>query len=136
MDDFVQFRLAGTNQYGSMGIGLHNDASSERIYTLSEFVNKKIHAFAVGDYHSVLIASGCNCVDSIEGTSRGCLGQTQCNGGADVYAWGLNSHAQVSGFPTEEPIGVPKIIPYFNMNKNVAISHIAVSRSRCVAVSN
>ena len=31
---------------------------------------------------------------------------------------------------------MPKIIPYFNMNKNVAISHIAVSRSRCIAVSN
>ena len=92
-DDFVQFRLAGTNQNGSMGIGLHNEASRNRIYTLDEFRNKKIHAFAVGDYHSVLIASGCNCVDSIEGTARGCKGITQCNGGADVYSWGLNSHA-------------------------------------------
>ena len=68
--------MTGSNQNGSMGIGLHNDATRNRIYSLSEFVNKKVHAFAVGDYHSVLIASGCNCVDSIEGTARGCKGLT------------------------------------------------------------
>ncbi len=119
-----------------MGIGLHNISSPNKIYSLSEFVNKKIYAFAQGDYHSVLIASGCNCVDSIEGSAKGCKGQTECNGGADVYSWGLNSHSQVMGYPSEEPVGIPKIVPYFNMNKNVAISHLAVSRSRCIAVSN
>ena len=76
-----------------MGIGQHTEASRDYVYKLSEFTNKKIHAFAVGDYHSVLIASGCNCVDSIEGTARGCLGRDRCNGGADIYSWGLNSHS-------------------------------------------
>ena len=85
--------MAGTNEYGSMGLGLHTEASRDRIYTLSEFINKKVHAMAVGDYHAVLIAAGCNCVDSINGTARGCKGIDKCNGGADVYAWGLNSHA-------------------------------------------
>jgi len=76
-----------------MGIGKHNTALAERIYFLDEFTNKKIYAFAVGDYHSVLIASGCNCVDSIDGSAKGCKGQSHCNGGADVYSWGLNTHA-------------------------------------------
>mmetsp|Transcript_35031 Transcript_35031/g.46107 ORF Transcript_35031/g.46107 Transcript_35031/m.46107 type:complete len:85 (+) Transcript_35031:63-317(+) len=84
-----------------MGIGAHNDSHAERIYTLSEFTNKKIHAFAVGDYHSVLIASGCNCIDSIEGCAKGCKGRNACNGGADIFSWGLNTHSQVLGFPSE-----------------------------------
>ena len=115
-----------------MGIGLHNESQPNRIYSLSEFTNRKIHAFATGDYHSVLIASETGCVDTIDGKASG----SNSNGGTDVYSWGLNSHGQVTGFPTEEPIGVPKIVPYFNMNRNVEISHIAVSRSRCIAVSN
>lgn len=119
-----------------MGIGAHNEARNKVAYTLSDFTNKKIHAYEVGDYHSLLIASGCNCVDSIEGSAKGCQGIQKCNGGADIYSWGHNTHSQVLGYPTEEPVGVPKIVPYFNMNKNVAISHIAVSRSRNVAVSN
>ena len=80
-----------------------------------------------------MIAGGFDCVDTIDGRASGGKGINECT---DVYSWGLNSHAQVTGFPTEEPIGVPKIVPYFNMNRNVEISHIAVSRSRNIAVSN
>lgn len=57
-----------------MGIGVHNEANKSRIYSLSEFVNKKVHAYAVGDYHSVVIASGDNNIDSIEGKAGGCKG--------------------------------------------------------------
>ena len=43
---------------------------------------------AIGDYHSVLIASGCNHVETINGSTSECKGRNDCNGGSDVYSWG------------------------------------------------
>ena len=73
-----------------MGIGIHTEASRNNIYKLNEFTNKKIHAFAVGDYHSVLIASDSAGVDTIEGSAKG---RDCSNSGTDIYSWGLNTHS-------------------------------------------
>ena len=127
--------MAGENTNGCLGIGT-KEARRNKIYSLSQFTNKKVYEIAVGDYHTIAIVSGCNCVDSINGTAQNCKGRNKCNGGSDVYGWGANTHGQVDGFPSQENINTPQIIPYFNMNKQVSISHIAVSRSRCIAVSN
>ena len=42
LGDFIQFRLAGSNGCGSMGIG-KKEASSGRVYSLDAFINKKIY---------------------------------------------------------------------------------------------
>ena len=99
-------------------------------------MNKKVYQIAVGDYHTIVIASGHNSIDTINGASNSGKGLNKWNGGSDVYGWGANTYGQVDGFPSDDGINTPQIIPYFNMNKQVAISHIAVSRSRCIAVSN
>ena len=90
---------------------------------------------AIGDYHSVLIASGCNCVETINGTARECKGRNECNGGSDVYSWGQNNHGQVNGIPSED-ISSPKIVPFFNSRKYLPITHVAICRSRTIAISN
>lgn len=50
---------------------------------------------ALGDFHTLALASGCNCYDPVR--DYRCLGQLDCNGGSDLYAWGLNMHGQVNG---------------------------------------
>ena len=117
-----------------MGTGKH-ETSPATAYTLEAFTNKKIYTMAIGDYHSVLIASGCNCVDTINGTARECKGRNDCNGGSDVYSWGQNNHGQVNGIPSDD-ISVPQIIPFFNSRKYLPITHVAICRSRSIAISN
>jgi alpha-tubulin suppressor-like RCC1 family protein len=42
----------------------------------------------MGDFHTLVIANGCNCVDPINSK---CQGPT-CNGGSNLYAFGFNIH--------------------------------------------
>ena len=118
-----------------MGTG-KNETNSEKVYSLEKFINKKIYSLAVGDYHTILIASGCNCVETINGTSKECKGRNECNGGCDVYGWGQNNHGSVNGIPSEEDVSTPKVVPYFNSRKSLPISLVAICRSRSIAVSN
>ncbi len=60
---------------------------------------------AVGDFHMLAIASGCNCVDPFRDTR--CKGQYECNAGSDLFAWGFNVHGQVNGVPSERPVLEP-----------------------------
>jgi len=50
-----------------LGIGLTeaqtNSTIEEKVYTLKEFTNKMVYAMAVGDYHTILVASEANSED-------------------------------------------------------------------------
>lgn len=76
-------------------------------------------AIATGDYHTIVVASGCNCVDTLVGSSGACKGQKECNGGSDVYSWGSNTLGQVDGRASQEPVIKPIMIPFFVTNKPV-----------------
>ena len=87
---------------------------------------------AVGDFHSLAIVSGCQCVDPIR--NSGCLGQNQCGGGSDLYSWGFNMHGQVNGVPSERPILEPAIVPFFLAGKK-QVKLVAACRARSIAVT-
>lgn len=129
---FNQFKIAGTNLNGSLGIGTEDSQSPEdSIFRLEQFNQRKIFEIAVGDFHTLVVASGCNCVDPL---NDACLGKDKCSGGADLYAWGFNIHGQCDGAPSEEPVLVPRIVPFFSINR-MKISKIAARRSRSLAVT-
>jgi len=71
----------------------------------------------MGDYHTIVVASGCNCVDSLVGSSGTCKGQKECNGGSDVYSWGSNTLGQVDGRASREPVIKAIMIPFFVTKK-------------------
>ena len=85
----------------------------------------------MGDFHTLVVASGCNCVDPI---NDACKGRYACNNGTDLYSWGFNIHGQCDGFPSEDSILVPKIVPFFKTN-NYQITKIAARRSRSIAIT-
>ena len=58
----------------------------------------------------------------------------QCNKGPDVYAWGQNNYKQVDGISEDAVIQEPTIIPFFLKKKPKLVAHVAVCRSRSVAV--
>jgi hypothetical protein len=101
------------------------------VHGLYQFHNRKIYQVAVGDFHTLAIASGCNCVDPVRSK---CLGRDLCNGGSDLYAWGFNMHGQVDGNPSPKSILEPKIVPFFVARKKVKL--IAACRARSIAVTN
>jgi hypothetical protein len=77
--DFNQFRLSGNNAYGSLGIGQATEfpfgsKECESLKAITAFTNKKVFSIATGDYHTIVIASGCNCIDTIEGSTGQCKG--------------------------------------------------------------
>lgn len=73
------------------------------MFALTELANRRLLSFCVGDHHSLVVASGCSHVDVLRGDAKKCSGVLECNGGPDVFAWGLNKHGQVNcGVPTEE----------------------------------
>jgi len=41
----------------------------------------------------------------------------QCNGGSILFGWGFNIHGQVNGIPSDKPLLMPKIIPFFEGKK-------------------
>ena len=86
--------MTGSNVNGTLGIGTEDDSSS-KVHQLYQFNNRKIFQVALGDFHTLVIASGCTCFDPVR--DYRCLGQLECNGGSDLYAWGLNMHGQVNG---------------------------------------
>jgi len=103
----------------------------EDVFRLEQFNDKRLYEIATGDFHSLVVASGCNCVDPINST---CKGRYDCNGGSNLYAWGFNIHGQCTGTPTEESVLTPLIVPYFYINK-IHVSKIAARRSRSIAVT-
>ena len=86
----------------------------------------------MADFHTLALASGCNCIDPIK-DSMTCKGIDKCNGGSSLYAWGLNMHGQVNGMPTDKSVLIPKIVPFFEGKKVVRL--IAACRSRSIAVT-
>jgi len=85
----------------------------------------------MGDFHTLVLASGCNCTDPI---NDACQGKLDCNGGADLYAWGFNIHGQCDGFPSESNILSPKIVPFFSASDKQIVK-IAARRSRSLAIT-
>jgi alpha-tubulin suppressor-like RCC1 family protein len=85
----------------------------------------------VGDFHTLMLASGCNCFDPVKDR---CLGQHECNGGANLYSWGFNMHGQVNGVPTDKPVLLPQIVPFFVARKQVKL--VAACRARSIAVTS
>jgi alpha-tubulin suppressor-like RCC1 family protein len=97
--------VTGSNINGSLGIGTEDSQKSgENVFKLKQFNNRKVHEIAVGDFHTLVVASGCNCVDPVNDV---CQGREACNGGSNLYAWGFNIHGQCSGMPTEQSILIP-----------------------------
>lgn len=69
---FNQFKTSGTNLNASMGIGsdvLHQ--SGESVFRLEQFNQRKIFQLIMGDFHTLAIASGCQCVDELVDTCKG-----------------------------------------------------------------
>ena len=127
---FNQFKVTGSNLNGSLGIGTEDDGSS-KVYQLHQFNNKKVYSVAVGDFHTLAVASGCNCTDPIK--DRCCLGQYECNSGADLYSWGFNMHGQCNGLPSDKPLLEPQIVPFFVGRKQVKL--VAACRARSIAIT-
>jgi alpha-tubulin suppressor-like RCC1 family protein len=88
-------RVMGQNEYGSLGVQVQD--STDRMFKLQQLANKKLLSIGVGDHHTLVVASGCNHVDVLKGDADKCKGVLKCNGGPDVFAWGLNKHGQVNG---------------------------------------
>lgn len=96
------FKVTGSNINGSLGIGTEDSQKAgEQIFRLPQFNQRKMLEIAVGDFHTLVVASGCNCTDPIHGT---CQGRNVCNGGSELLSWGFNVHGQCNGIPTEDPI--------------------------------
>ena len=36
--------------------------NKNRVFTLPQFINRKLSDIAVGDYHTLVVASGCTCM--------------------------------------------------------------------------
>ena len=125
---FNHFRVTGSNINGSLGIGSQEE-SSLRVHTLHELNYKRLYQVAVGDFHTLALASGCTCLTVKGGT---CKGLEAC--GADLYAWGFNMHGQVDGRPSQEPVLRPRIVPFFVGKKKV--THLSACRSRSIAVTS
>lgn len=53
------------------------------------FNMRRHYEIAVGDFHTLVVAAGCNCTDSVKDA---CEGRESCNGGSDLYCWGFNIH--------------------------------------------
>jgi hypothetical protein len=85
----------------------------------------------MGDFHTLVIANGCNCVDPINSQ---CEGKT-CNGGSNLYAFGFNIHGQCDGVPSEGSILIPKIVPWFHVNGKT-VTNVAARRSRSIAITS
>ena len=85
----------GNNENGSLGVKTQDPTN--KVFTLTQLTNKKCLSIGVGDQHTLVVASGCNCVDVLKGDDRNCKGFRMCNGGPDVFAWGNNNHGQVDG---------------------------------------
>lgn len=75
---------------------------------------RRQYEIAVGDFHTLVLAAGCNCVDSV---NDHCEGRNDCNGGSDLYCWGFNIHGQCNGMSSENPVLEPTIVPFFFANK-------------------
>lgn len=119
--------------YGSLGIGTEDSQEfGERVFRLEQFNQKRVFEIAVGDFHTLVLASGCNCTDPIDSS---CQGQFTCEGGCNLYAWGFNIHGQCDGMPSEQSVLLPKIVPYFFVH-GIQIQKIAARRSRSIAISN
>jgi hypothetical protein len=101
------------------------------VFRLEMFNMRRHYEIAVGDFHTLVIAAGCNCTDSV---NDACKGRESCNGGSDLYCWGFNIHGQCNGMPSKSPVLTPQIVPFFHSN-NIKIDKIAARRSRSVAVS-
>jgi hypothetical protein len=76
--------------------------------------NRKVFELAMGDFHTLAVISGCNCVDPINDK---CEGQFKCKEGSNLFSWGFNIHGQCDGIPSEESKLEPKIVPYFLLQK-------------------
>ena len=97
---FNFFKINGANTYGTLGIGLDDNMTSpqiaDQVYQLREFANKKVYSMAMGDFHTIAIASTPNC-DGLPGQNQEIKEFKQKPMGAediqsDVYAWGFNLH--------------------------------------------
>ena len=89
--NFHAFRITGTNQNGALGLDVGGYAG-DKIFTLAQFTNRKVADIAVGDYHSLVVASGCTCMSSKIDSIGNCEGLNVCNKGPDVLAWGQNNY--------------------------------------------
>jgi len=52
----------------------------------------------MGDFHTLVIASGCNCINPIFDR---CDGKHECEGGSNLYSWGFNIYGQCNGMPSQ-----------------------------------
>lgn len=67
---YNQFRITGSNINGTLGIG-SEDESSEKVHFLTQFNNRKLYEIVVADFHTLVLASGCNCVDPFRDHCKG-----------------------------------------------------------------
>lgn len=69
-NQFNQLRVTGTNTNGTLGIGT-DDLQSTKVHQLYQFNNKRIYSMSVGDFHTLAVVAGCNCVDPIRSQCKG-----------------------------------------------------------------
>lgn len=99
---YHSFYTAGSNINYTLGDGTQN--TSERPKSLPELRGKLVLKASCGDFHTLLLVSGCPHVARHEDCPNGI---DNCNGGTDVLAWGDNSCGQVISIPTQAAIRRP-----------------------------
>ena len=97
----------GTNM--TLGLGEHPPRLNSFV-PLPELIHKKINSVACGDFHTMLVVSGCTCMRD---DTLPCQGLYECCGGSDVMGFGYNIHGQVNGIPSEQAVTTPQIISHF-----------------------
>ena len=87
---FNQVKSTGTNLYGSLGLQSNDESLNayESVHKLDAFNYRKVYEVACGDFHTLVLASGCNHVQPFDQ----CEGQFECEGGTDLFAFGFNIH--------------------------------------------
>lgn len=83
--NFHSFQITGTNENGSLGY--ITAYPSNKVFILPQFTNRKVTNIAVGDFHTLVVTSGCTCMTTKIDAMGKCEG-LKCNGGPDLYGWG------------------------------------------------
>ena len=63
-----------------------------RLYSLPHFANRKVLSLAVGDYHTLAVASGCTCQRARVDAVTECKGVMKCKKGPILLGWGQNNY--------------------------------------------
>lgn len=110
------FYIAGSNVNCTVGDG--TDLAVVKPKWLMELKGRVVCGVACGSFHTIVLVSAC--VHAGNGCPEG--GVRECNGGNDVFGWGLNRSGQVLGYQTSENVSKPTVVGLLVGRKALAVS--------------